>query len=144
MKKAFLGLFLSTVMMFAATTQLGDTNFSPIVPVFMFTNLGTPLDVRNNIVQGIYGWNIINETGNSCFVELFDSPAANVVLGTTPPVLIIPITQHNLSNFSIALPIRGYDINIQNHNLSIAAVTAPNGTLTCSTGIVGHVVITNN
>lgn len=142
MKKAILGLLLATTMMFGAGVTLTDSSGTSNMPAVTVVNLTTPVDIRNNIVTGLYTWTLLNADKNPCFVEFFDSTAANVVLGTTTPIFIIPI--QDVNNLSLALPVRGYDVNIQNHNLSVAAVTAPNGTSTCKIGVTGSIVITNN
>lgn len=146
MRKLLLGLVLSTVMMFATGVQLVDTAQIPNVPSVTVMNVTTPIDLRTTTVFGLYGWSLFNPTGNACFVEVFNTTAANVVLGVTVPVFIIPIGQHLPSTASFPLPIKspGATSTLGDNGVSIAAVTMPNGNITCSPGISGSFVLTNN
>lgn len=145
MKKTILGLILSATMLFSAT-QLADTSNTLNVPSSIVIDLGTPINLRTTTVLGMYGWSLGNTTGSMCFVEIFNVPAVNVVLGVTTPVLIIPVGQHLTTTAAFALPIKspGATNSLGDNGVSVAAVTSPGGNVTCDSGVSGSFVLTNN
>lgn len=139
-KKVLFGLLLCTGLTFAQLgVKLEDPTGNTAVPAIVFTNVTTPQDIRQNSAQDLYAVAASNPNGSMCFVELFNSLAADVLLGTTAPVLVIPISQNNVGNFSPVIGIKGFD-----RFVSIAFVKTPNGTQTCDQESTGVVVLSTN
>lgn len=119
-------------------TQLNDEAGNAEVPAVVVTGLTTPQDLRTSDAR-IYAWTFYNPNDEPIFLEFFNSLATNVTLGTTIPVVIVPIPAQKISNLSVALPIKGFGTAI-----SAAAVIAPNGSTVPTVGATGSVVLTTN
>jgi hypothetical protein len=79
----------------------------------------------------LYAYAIGNANASTCYLQIFNATAANVTLGTTVPVLSIPVPSSSISGtVYLSFP----QIYFSNA-ISIAATTTYGGSTTCSTGM---------
>lgn len=136
MNKLLVLFTLFTASLFASQAQLIDGAGAAEVPAVTVSLVTTPVNIQSSSTH-IYGWSLYNPNDGACYVEVFNSVASSVVLGTTTPVLIIPLGAMKSNELSFALPIKRFA------NSSVAAVTTPNGTVPCTVGVSGSFILAN-
>lgn len=100
--------------------------------VFLNGAITTATTVKSN-PGVVLGWMVSNPNASACFLQIFDATSGNVTLGTTVPVLSVPLA-------SSANTIVGPQINVvlkrTTTAISVAATTTATGGSTCATGAV--------
>lgn len=119
---------------------LGTSNSSPSITVAqqLFSNGAVTTAVNVKQASGnLYGWLIQNTNASVCYVQVFDSLAANVTLGTTVPKLFIPLGP-NTGGPTQSSPTQLSTLGFATA-LSVAATTTPTGNTTCATGVAANI-----
>lgn len=96
---------------------------------FLNGNVTSAVSVKP-LPGSLYGYAIGNTNSSFCYLQIFNT--ANVTLGTTVPVLSIPVPANSSSGGGANL---SFPPVFFNSAISIAATTTYNGSTTCSTGM---------
>lgn len=84
--------------------------------------------VSNTIVQvkssrgDLYGLKLVNTTAATAYLQIFGELAANVVLGTTAPVMTIRLAANESIFCSTPVP-----VSVGPNGISVAGTTTPTG-----------------
>jgi hypothetical protein len=117
---------------------LGTANSSPsaITNAQLFNNnyaaITTAVTVKSASGQ-LLGWMITNGVATACWLQVFNATSGNVTLGTTVPVISIPLPL-SAGGAVIQGPAYGSIPAIFSTAMSVAATTTANGASTCATG----------
>jgi hypothetical protein len=97
--------------------------FQGSLPFYNDNVAATPVNIKSNGMALLCGLKIVNTTAAVAYLQVFDLPAASVVLGTTPPKWVIPLGASETTNPSDMSP----PVQFTGTGLSIAGTTTPTG-----------------
>ena len=101
--------------------------------VFLNAAITSATTVKSN--PGIVlGWMISNPNASACFLQIFDATSGNVTLGTTVPILSVPLGLSSVPN--IVTPQINVVLKRTTTAISVAATTTATGGSTCATGVI--------
>lgn len=102
-----------------------------------FLNAAVTTAVNVKTAPGsMYGFVLMNTGAATCFLQIFNTTAANVTLGTTVPVLSIPVSVNSATVPGItALSLSNSPMPF-NVAMSVAATTSATGGGTCAAMVV--------
>jgi hypothetical protein len=79
----------------AGTALIGGVNIRPASTGGLSISTDIDLDETETEIKGgaghIFGWYIYNDGDEEVYVKLYNATAANVIVGTTVPVVTLPI-----------------------------------------------------
>jgi hypothetical protein len=104
-----------------------------VTPYYLGSSGLTTAVTPKSSAGNLYGATLYNPNSSTCFFEVFNT--ASVTLGTTTPVIEIPVQALS------SLPLGPKDIALGNFStaISVAATTASKGSSACASGINGTV-----
>lgn len=117
---------------------LSTSNSSPFgnTPSSLFNNsyaLVTTAATVKSSGGNLLGWMITNGVATACWLQVFNAVSGSVTLGTTVPVLSIPLPLAT-GQATIQAPQTALILASFSTAMSVAATTTPNGSTTCGTG----------
>lgn len=99
--------------------------FQGSLPFFNDNVAATPVNIKSNGAALLCGLKLVNTTAAAAYLQIFDVPAASVVLGTTVPKWVIPLSASETTNPSDMTP----PIQFTGTGLSIAGTTTAGGSV---------------
>lgn len=87
--------------------------------------------------SSLEGYILFNPNTSPCVVEFFPGPASGVTLGTTAPSLYVPLPAGGMANLDGANSLEYFSAG----SFSIAAVTSPDGSATCTDAVEGTLLV---
>jgi hypothetical protein len=130
----FTGGTAPTLQLNTLETSASSPSSQTINNPFLNAAVTTAVTVKSSpgILQGFM---ISNPNASPCFLQVFNATSGNVTLGTTVPLLSIPLAS---SNNSILGPQVNVVLGQFSTAISVAATTTATGNTTCATGVVAN------
>jgi hypothetical protein len=97
--------------------------FQGAFPFFNDNVAGAAVNIKSNGMALLCGLKLINTTAAAAYLQVFDVPAASVVLGTTVPKFVVPLGASEIMSPESFEP----PIQFTGTGLSIAGTTTAGG-----------------